>query len=95
MTEHAIKPRSEVTLSRRESEVLHELARGHIDKEVATGLGISLGTVRVYRKRLSSKLGVRGAINMLLVAWKRGLIDLDTIANEAHALSEERLSRTG
>lgn len=73
------------SLSRRELEVLELLARGTIDKEVGRQLGISLGTVRVYRRRIGEKMGVKGVVRSLLVAWHLGEIDLDAIAAEIAA----------
>ena len=70
-------------LSPRERDVLRLLAHGPTDKETARRLGISHGTVRVYRGRLQDKLGVRGTALCVAVAWKRGELDLDAIADEA------------
>lgn len=74
-----------IRLSRRETEVLIQLSHGLSDKEVAEVLGITLGTVRVYRKRMSSKLGARGLVQCLLVAWALGLIDVRPIVDRALA----------
>lgn len=77
-------------LSKREREVLDLLARGTIDKDVAERLGISLGTVRVYRKRMQEKLGVRGSVQCLLVAWRLGEIDLTAAAEAVFAARRTR-----
>ena len=74
---------SDVHLSNRETQVLQGLARGLYDKELAAELGVSLGTVRVYRKRIGDKLRVRGLVPWLLIAWKLGLIDIEPIAQQA------------
>jgi DNA-binding CsgD family transcriptional regulator len=42
-------------LSRQESRVMELAMEGHIDKQIALEIGISLGTVRVYWKRIRSK----------------------------------------
>ena len=44
--------------SEREKEVLQQLARGYVAKEVADHLGISFDTVRTYIKRIYTKLHV-------------------------------------
>jgi DNA-binding NarL/FixJ family response regulator len=45
-------------LSRRESEVLALIARGHLYKEVAEMMGLSLHTVKTYIRRICEKLHV-------------------------------------
>jgi DNA-binding NarL/FixJ family response regulator len=45
-------------LSAREMEVLQGLSKGHAYKQIATNLGISLGTVRTYIQRIYEKLHV-------------------------------------
>ena len=47
-------------LSPRETEVLCWVARGQTDKEVATSLGIRLGTVGKHLEHVYAKLGVTG-----------------------------------
>ncbi len=44
-------------LSQQESRVLALAMSGRIDKQIATEMGISLGTVRVYWKRIRMKVG--------------------------------------
>ncbi|RYG18835.1 PAS domain S-box protein [bacterium] len=44
-------------LSAQESKVLALAMSGRIDKQIATEMGISLGTVRVYWKRIRQKVG--------------------------------------
>ena len=45
-------------LSPRESEIIALMAEGYINKEIATRLGISEGTVKTHRKKIHEKLGV-------------------------------------
>jgi two-component system, NarL family, nitrate/nitrite response regulator NarL len=57
------------TLTRREMEVLAELASGRTNKQIARDLGISLNTIKFHVRNLFQKLGVnsRGqAISMYL-----------------------------
>jgi len=85
----SIHLRAEIAaLSTRERQVLLALCRGLYDKEVAEELGVSLGTVRVYRKRIGDKLRVRGLVPWALVAWKLGMIDLEPVARDAMARFE-------
>lgn len=56
-------------LTKRELSILHLLANGLTDKEIAAVLTISFGTVKVHNKNLYKKLGVRNrseAIKCLL-----------------------------
>lgn len=46
------------SLSAREVEVLQALSKGHTYKQIASDLGISLGTVRTYIQRIYEKLHV-------------------------------------
>lgn len=46
------------TLSPRETEIITLMAEGLINKEIATRLGISEGTVKTHRKKIHEKLGV-------------------------------------
>ena len=48
-------------LSPREREVFRELGRGLLNKQIADRLGISPATVGLHRKRIASKLKVRGS----------------------------------
>lgn len=53
-------------LSAREREVLERLAKGLPDKEIATGLNISLPTVRYHLKHIYEKLHVRTRLEAAL-----------------------------
>jgi DNA-binding NarL/FixJ family response regulator len=52
-------PDGEWQLSEREVEVLRLLARGHRSKEIASELGIGVGTVNTYVRHIYEKLHVR------------------------------------
>ena len=72
-------------LTPREREVLRLLMRGLLDKEATDRLGVSVGTVRVYRKRIMGKLGTRGLVRSALVAWRLGQLDMEALADEVMA----------
>ena len=56
---HIPKPSSDLgSLSEREREVLEQLSRGQLYKEIADGLGISLDTVRKHLQSIYQKLHV-------------------------------------
>lgn len=64
-------------LSSRESEILTLIARGRSNKEIATGLGISEGTVRVHASNLFAKLGCSDRAQAVSEAFRRGIIDVE------------------
>ncbi|HWL14432.1 MAG TPA: response regulator transcription factor, partial [Opitutus sp.] len=64
-------------LSPREMEVLKLLAKGLSNKEIAARLGLVVGTIKIYVANIFSKLGVSDRTQALVVAVKRGIIDLE------------------
>ena len=63
-----------IKLSRRESEVLHWMARGKSNPDIATILGISAETVDTYARRLYPKLGVHDRVSAVFEGIARGLV---------------------
>lgn len=61
-------------LTRRETDVLQELARGYSDKLIARQLGIGTGTVKGHVKQLLDKLGANARTQAVVVAIERGLL---------------------
>ena len=59
-----------VSLTRRESQLVSLLAQGLKNKEIATTLFISEGTVKVYLSRLFHKLGVKDRFELALFGLK-------------------------
>lgn len=55
-------------LSARESAVLGLVARGYTGRQIATELGLRLGTVETYRHRLRKKLGLRSRADVMAFA---------------------------
>lgn len=71
---------AEVALSRlteREREVLHGLAQGLSDKEIAERLSISDKTVRSHVSSLLAKLGVESRLQALIFALRHGAIEIN------------------
>lgn len=58
-------------LSQREQEILAELARGCLYKEVADKLGISIGTVRVHIRHIYEKLHVHNRTEAIRKAYPK------------------------
>jgi len=64
-------------LSDREREILHLIATGHSNREIADVLNISEHTVHNHRARLMEKLGVHDRLELLKYAIRRGIISVD------------------
>ncbi len=62
------------SLTEREREVFQLIVEGRSNKEIATVLGISPGTVDTHRGRIMEKLDVHNAVEMVLYAVRRGII---------------------
>jgi DNA-binding NarL/FixJ family response regulator len=58
------------SLTRREGQLVTLLAQGLKNKEIATALNISEGTVKVYLSRLFQKLGVKDRFELALYGLK-------------------------
>jgi DNA-binding NarL/FixJ family response regulator len=61
-------------LTDREKEVLHLLAEGRSNKEVATLLDVGLSTVETHRANLMQKLNLHGTADIVLYAVRKRLI---------------------
>lgn len=61
-------------LSPREREILHWVARGKTNSDLATILGISAATVATHLQRVFTKLKTNDRVTAVLVAAKRGMI---------------------
>jgi DNA-binding NarL/FixJ family response regulator len=61
-------------LTDREKEVLHLLAEGRSNKEVATLLDLGLSTVETHRANLMQKLNLHNTAEIVLYAVRKGII---------------------
>src|SRR5688572_13294890 len=61
-------------LTDREKEVLHLLAEGRSNKEVATLLDLGLSTIETHRANLMQKLNLHNTAEIVLYAVRKGLI---------------------
>jgi DNA-binding NarL/FixJ family response regulator len=61
-------------LTDREKEVLHLLAEGRSNKEVATLLDVGLSTVETHRANLMQKLNLHNTAEVVLYAVRKGII---------------------
>ena len=61
-------------LTAREREILHLLAGGKSNKDIAGMLGLSLYTVETHRRNLQEKLNLHSLAELILYAVRKGLI---------------------
>jgi len=59
-------------LAGREIEVAQLLTRGHINREIADRLDVSVKTVETYKARIMEKLGLRSRADLVQYAIRRG-----------------------
>ena len=81
MTHHPVPPiqDNEHELSPREIEVLIQVTKGLINKEIAEKLNISLTTVISHRKNITEKLGIKSVAGLAVYAVMHGYIEPDRI----------------
>lgn len=63
------------SLTKRELEVLCEVVRGLMNKQIAAKLGISERTVKMHRTAITTKVGVHSAAQLATLAREAGLFD--------------------
>ena len=64
-----------IPLTEHEIEVLKLIAQEYSTSQIADKLFISVATVETHRQRMSQKIGVKGAVGLVLYAMKEGLLD--------------------
>jgi DNA-binding NarL/FixJ family response regulator len=83
-----------VDLTERQSQVISLVAQGFKNKEIATTLGITEGTVKVYLYKLFRKIGVNDRLEMALYGLKNlfaGRPDLERTGRSAGAVGPRSL----
>ena len=60
------------SLSAREAQVLHSLAQGLSNKEIAAALGLSIGTVKTHLRHIFRKLGVPDRTSAVVAVLRSG-----------------------
>lgn len=58
-------------LSPRQKDVMLGIVRGLTDRQIGLQLGLTRGTVNLYRERICRKLGARTAIDAVRIALER------------------------
>jgi DNA-binding NarL/FixJ family response regulator len=67
-------PASLATLTRREIDILREVATGKTNAEIAAALYLSEGTVKTHLTHMLSKLDLRDRVQAVVLAYETGLI---------------------
>jgi len=70
-----VKRSEEVTLTRRELDVLRLIARGYSNRQTATQLKISVRTVESHRANLMAKLDLHSRVELVRYAAEHGLLN--------------------
>jgi FixJ family two-component response regulator len=70
-------------LTRREIEVLREVVRGLMNKQIAAKLGISERTVKMHRTAITTKVGVHSAAQLATLAREAGIFETQPGGGEA------------
>ena len=74
--ENAAEDERFAQLTAREIQVLRLIAMGKTNREIGKLLGLSANTVAVHRTNLMSTLGVHKAAELVLIAVRKGLVNL-------------------
>jgi len=61
-------------LTEREREVFSALATGRSNREIAAGMHLSEGTVKIHVGRILAKLGLRDRVQAVVLAYESGVI---------------------
>jgi DNA-binding NarL/FixJ family response regulator len=64
-----------VRLTSRESELLQLIAEGHVNKQIASDLNISIKTVEKHRQHLMEKLNIHEIAGLTRYAISTGVIE--------------------
>jgi DNA-binding NarL/FixJ family response regulator len=62
-------------LTSRESELLQLVAEGHVNKQIASELGISIKTVEKHRQHLMEKLNIHDIAGLTRFAIEEGITE--------------------
>jgi DNA-binding NarL/FixJ family response regulator len=70
-----LEKKSDTELTSREAELLQLIAEGHVNKQIASELGISIKTVEKHRQHLMEKLNIHDIAGLTRFAIAAGIIE--------------------
>jgi DNA-binding NarL/FixJ family response regulator len=70
-----LQKKSDTELTSREAELLQLIAEGHVNKQIASELGISIKTVEKHRQHLMEKLNIHDIAGLTRFAIAAGIIE--------------------
>jgi len=70
-----LQRKSTTVLTSREAELLQMIAEGHVNKQIAAELGISIKTVEKHRQHLMEKLNIHDIAGLTRFAIATGIIE--------------------
>lgn len=73
---------NEQSLSKRETEILRELALGLTNQEVADKLFLSVHTVMTHRKKITRKLGIKTVSGLTVYALMNKFVDIREVERQ-------------
>jgi DNA-binding NarL/FixJ family response regulator len=85
--------RVELKLTRRQAEVLHWMAQGKTNDEIATILACSFFTVKTHTKEIFERLGVHTRTGAAACAYRAHLRHLTTRLSPERAIPKKRRVR--
>ena len=74
-----LRGKAENELSQREKEVLALIVKGYTNKEISSGLDISITTVIFHRNNICTKLQTRSVGKMTIYAVLAGIVEINEI----------------
>jgi DNA-binding NarL/FixJ family response regulator len=79
-----LKKRRAAELTTREAELLQLIAEGHVNKQIASELGISIKTVEKHRQHLMEKLNIHDIAGLTRFAIAQGIIESSVQSTLVH-----------
>jgi len=76
------EPGNEHLLSKRETEILQQLAMGLTNQEIADKLFLSVHTVMTHRKKITRKLGIKTVSGLTVFALMNKLVDIREVERQ-------------
>ena len=90
-----LRKKSDTELTSREAELLQLIAEGHVNKAIASELGISIKTVEKHRQHLMEKLNIHDIAGLTRFAIATGIIESSIQSTIVQDASQNRTRSRG